>query len=80
MIGALDITMMVLGMLNRYAPLVLNTIEDVKPFATAVYGEIKGSAPTEQEQAELEASIDRLYARSQEPLPPPQIGDPDYRK
>lgn len=78
--SALAIALMVVTKLIEYAPRVVQTLNDLRPFATAVFTEIKGSGPTEQEQADLDAQIDVLYERAIKPLPPPQPGDPDYVK
>lgn len=78
--SALAIALMVVEKLIQYAPRVVQTINDLRPFATAVFTEIKGSGPTEQEQSDLNAQIDALYQRAIQPLPPPEPGDPDYVK
>lgn len=66
--------------LTKLAPTFVSTWTDLKPFATTLYTQFKGSAPTADELTALEAQIDALAARLQIPLPPAQPGDPDYTK
>lgn len=64
--------------LAKLAPQFVATWNDLQPFANALYQQFKGSAPTDAEQADLEAKIDALAARLQQSLPDAQPGDPDY--
>ena len=64
--------------LTRLAPQFVTTWQDLKPFAQSLYEQFKGSPPTADELTDLETQIDALAARLQEPLPPAQLGDPDY--
>lgn len=78
--GALAIVLEVVNQAIKLAPQAVSTWNDLKPFATSLYAQIKGSAPTEAEVTEMEAKIDELAARLQVPLPEAQPGDPDYVK
>lgn len=51
-------------------PTVIETVENAKPFATAIYDAIKGKQVTQGDLDALEARIDDLAAQLQEPLPP----------
>lgn len=76
--GALETVVTVIETLSKLAPQFVATWNDLKPFANSLYAQFKGEQPTEQELLDLEAKIDALAARLQEPLPPAQPGDPDY--
>lgn len=61
------------------APVAFQAIENIKSFATQFAASLKGDTITPDEQAQIETMVDALYAKLQEPLPPAQPGDPDYK-
>jgi len=79
-LATIELVSMVLLKLIEAAPTVVKTIDDVTPLAKRFIAIVKGEKVTEAQQAELEALIDAVYAESQEPLPPAQPGDPDYKE
>ena len=76
--GALSSVLLVVETLTKLAPQFVATWNDLKPFAATLYAQFKGAEVTDAELAELEAKIDELAARLQDPLPAAQLGDPDY--
>lgn len=69
----------VIEMLVKAAPVVIQAGADLKPFAIALYQQLSGGQLTEAQRVDLEAKVDALFARLEEPLPPAQPGDPDYK-
>ena len=59
-------------------PSAIQTAEQLYDLGTKFAATIKGSAPTDEEIAQLRSQIDSDVAQSLEPLPPAQPGDPDY--
>ena len=76
--GALTSVLTVIETLTKLAPVFVSTWNDLKPFATELYAQFKGTQPTPEELTELETQLDALAVRLQQPLPPAQPGDPDY--
>ena len=76
--GALSSVLLVVETLTKLAPQFVATWNDLKQFDYTLYAQFKGAEVTDAELAELEAKIDELAARLQEPLPAAQLGDPDY--
>lgn len=71
----------VIGALAKLEPVFVSTWNNLKPFGELLFKQFSGGdEPTDEERAELDAGIDTLAARLQEPLPPAQPGDPDYVK
>lgn len=79
MSSVLTTVLTVIETLNKYAPVILQAGADIKPFAVDLYRQFKGSDVTSDERKEIEAAADALYNRLEEPLPPAQSGDPDYK-
>ena len=73
-----SIVLTAVSTLIKVAPQVIQTVKDFKPYAEALYGELTGQAPNDDQRATLAAGIDALFARLETPLPPAQPGDPDY--
>ena len=78
-LATVELVSMIILKLIEAAPTVIKTVDDVTPFAKRLISVAKGDTVTPEQQAELEAMVDKLYAESQEPLPPAQPGDPDYK-
>ena len=79
--GALSTVLTVVETLTKLAPTFVATWNDLKPFAQSLYTQFNdGVAPTDAQLTELEAQLDALAARLQEPLPAAQPGDPDFQK
>lgn len=62
----------------KVEPQLAQTVGDLKPYALALYQELTGQAPTDDQRAAISAGIDALFARLEAPLPAAQPGDPDY--
>lgn len=75
-----SIVLTAISTLIKVAPQIVQTVNDLKPYATALYKQLTGTLPTPAEQATMEAGIDALFARLEQPLPAAQPGDPDYIK
>jgi hypothetical protein len=74
----MDTVLTVIDLLAKYAPAFIKAWQDAKPFAAALFSQLEGRQPTVDEMVTLEAQIDNLHARMQQPLDPAQPGDPDY--
>lgn len=61
-------------------PGAIKTVQDVYDLGTKFFAVGNGRAPTQAEKDQLRAQIDADVALALAPLPPPQIGDPDYKK
>ena len=59
-------------------PGAITTATQLVDLATKLFSTINGKAPTADEIAALEASIDADVLLAITPLPAPQPGDPDY--
>ena len=75
-----SIILSVLQTANTAAPIVLRGIEDAKPFAVDLWKRITGKDPDPADEAAIDAALAALTARLEEPLPPAQPGDPDYKE
>lgn len=73
------IVVQILTLLIQSAPTIIQAGIDLKPFALALYEHFQGTPPTDADRIAIEAEVDALAARLQEPLDPPQVGDPDYK-
>lgn len=69
--NALTLALTVVETLTKFAPQFVTTWSDLKPFATTLFEQFKGAQISADELVELEAKIDELAARLQEPLPEP---------
>ena len=77
---ALATVLQVIEVLAKLEPVFVSTWTNLKPFATALYTQFKGTPPDEATLRSMEAQIDALAAALQVPLPPAQPGDPDFTK
>ena len=59
-------------------PSAITTAEQLYDIGTKFAATIKGSAPTDEEIADLRTQIDNDVAIALAPLPPAQPGDPDF--
>lgn len=64
----------------KVEPQIAQTVTDFAPYATALYQQLAGQAPTDDQRAVMRAGIEALFARLETPLPPAQPGDPDYKE
>ena len=62
----------------KVEPQLAQTVNDLKPFAVALYQEWTGQQPTADQTAVIVSSIDAMFGRLETPLPAAQPGDPDY--
>ena len=62
----------------KVEPQLAQTVNDLKPFAVALYQEWTGQAPTAAQETLIVSSIDAMFGRLETPLPPAQPGDPDF--
>lgn len=76
--GALETVLTVIDLAEKYLPTAIKTGQNLMPFAEDLYKQISGQELSDDERAQLRARVDAAYARAEEPLPPPQPGDPDY--
>lgn len=60
-------------------PTLVQAKNDLEPFAHALYQELTGQVPTDDQRTVIRAGIEALFARLETPLPPAQPGDPDYK-
>lgn len=79
MSGVADLVLKAVEVAIKYLPIVVKTANDLEPFAVALWQKYTNKEPTEPERADLVKRTQDLYARLQEPLPPAQPGDPDYK-
>ncbi len=63
---------------TQVAPVAFQAIDNIKTFATQFAASLKGDSIGADELAQIEAMVDALYAKLQEPLPPAQPDDPDF--
>lgn len=78
--GALTAVLAAIELLVRATPVIVQAGSDLKPFALALYQKLSGGQElTDTQRAVLLDAIDALYARLEQPLPPAQLGDPDYK-
>ena len=61
-------------------PGAITTVEQLYALGTKFFTAANGTAPTADEQTQLEAAIDAAVAEALTPLPDAQPGDPDYVK
>ena len=59
-------------------PGAITTTEQLVSLGTQFYASVNGTAPTAEQIIALRAAIDSDVATALTPLPPAQIGDPDY--
>lgn len=69
----------ILDIATKFFPVILQTGENLKPFAESIFKQLKGDELTMSERIELHEAVERQYAKAMEPLPPAQPGDPDYK-
>lgn len=70
----------ILGALMEYKSIIVPTVGALTDFGKIIFSKVSGGvAPTEEESAELERKCDEMFENSQEPLPPAQPGDPDFK-
>lgn len=65
---------------SEAAPIVIKGIEDAKPFAVNLWKSLTGQEPSPADEAAIDAMLASLTDRLEEPLPPAQPGDPDYKE
>jgi len=76
----LDIVSQAVSIATKVFPVVETTVANVKVFATQLFQSLNGgTAATADQTAQIEAMVDSLFAQLEEPLPPAQPGDPDYK-
>lgn len=51
-------------------PVIVQGVENLKPFAVALYEKYTGEPITPEQRNELEAKIDDLHLQFQQPIPP----------
>lgn len=79
MLATIDIVASLLLRFAQAAPTIIQTVDQIKPFAARLIDTIQGKTDiTDAELAELQAMVDALFAEAAKPLPPAQPGDPDY--
>lgn len=61
------------------APIVLRGIVDARPFALDLWKKLTGQEASPADEMAIDAALADLTRRLEEPLPPAQPGDPDYK-
>jgi len=80
MLAVIDVVASLLLKFAQAAPTIIQTVNGVKPFATQLIGTISGKSEiTEAEAEALHALVDAALDEAQQPLPPAQPGDPDFK-
>ena len=60
-------------------PGAITTVEQLYALGTKFFTAANGTAPTSDEQTQLEVAIDSDVTEALTPLPPAQAGDPDFQ-
>jgi len=68
----------ILQVVVQELPSAVATVEQLYALGAKFFTAANGTAPTADEQAQLQAQIDTDVATALTPLPAPQLGDPDY--
>jgi hypothetical protein len=64
---------------SKVAPIVIDGINNAKPFAIDLWNKLTGGPPSAVDEATLDALLAALSTKLEAPLPPAQPGDPDYK-
>lgn len=78
---ALAIATTIIGaiqMAEKYAPIVIDGVSNAKTFAVQLWTQLTGTAPTAEQEAQIDALLAVLTTRLEVPLPAAQPGDPDF--
>lgn len=67
--AALSTIITVINTLAKLEPTFVSTWENLKPYATTLYQEFTGQDISDEDLLKLEAALDDLHAKFQEPLP-----------
>lgn len=70
----------ILDLAAKGLPILLETGQNLKPFAESLFKQFKGEELDDTERAELHAAVDAQYNKFMRPQSPAQPGDPDYKE
>lgn len=70
MLATVDVIASILMKIAQIAPTVIQTVEDLRPLASDIQKAAAGETMTPEQKAALEARVEDLYGRLQQPLSP----------